>query len=984
MSRIALLVGSGLLFLASTGLAHAAAPTLDVIDLGPTSAGYYFSVNNSGQIAGVQFGTGADQTAVRWQDGVTTPLGSNRSRGVAIDDGGNVFGYQEFTDSSGTFRYPALWNGASNAGTVDHTYPGSAAGGYHGASPDGHATGAWYTGGHVYAFTTAPGWAFPVNVSAGVTAINDHGHLAGPSTYYDGASVITTNVNPGPGSLTANRTINDQDDIVGQISSGTYGAVIRHASGAEDLLPELPGAGVGDAWPQAINNAGTIVGASQASGAVIWDAGQISLLDARLPAGSPWHLTAAYDINDTGWMLGFGTLSGVPHTWLVAGAGPATVSGKVVTRTDEGLSGVKVRVSGTDDNGGTVAQTVVSDAAGNYSARVAPGKYAVEATGDPPQQLGGAWAAVQCSGSVPGPGTSCSLGHVTGSAPASANFTYTPCGAANDLPADKQPTGCPIIFVPGILGSVIQCSGDWLWPKVPHSYFSHMALKADGYTNAGARGSCNANATTLPGFEGVVQSVAGFDAYGTALEFISNILPRRAYAYPYDWRTGVERSITGLDQTITQALQDSSAQKVVLWAHSMGGLVSRYYIDDANRAKRVARLITVGTPYNGAPKSVFALLEGDTDTPAGGEMDALVNSRDLQLGARNYEGLFWLYPSAPFGSWLKVDGHELSEQGVERFAASLGATPALLAKAQAGHRQIDGFRTNGVDYTAVIGTGVPTITHLSLMTGLGGVLSVGVAAIGNGDGTVPRVSQAQGAADGAASNGIPLHYMCGVGHGSETGSAALQQRIKGFLLTGADLPGSEGLCADTGTVYKYYDTNAVVHTSAVTKTRGAITPAQAKRGGLADVTTLGKTTLIVTDANHPVSIAVPLHGAALTAQSFKGERMGAAHTYAAKSGTVTLDQTGRVRANGKLLKPGRADTTAPKTAAKVRRKGKRRVVTLKARDAGSGVAATWVQIGKAKAKRYRRPLTLTAAEIKHLRFSSIDFAGNIEARRRAR
>ena len=91
----------------------------------------------------------------------------------------------------------------------------------------------------------------------------------------------------------------------------------------------------------------------------------------------------------------------------------------------------------------------------------------------------------------------------------------------------------------------------------------------------------------------------------------------------------------------------------------------------------------------------------------------------------------------------------------------------------------------------------------------------------------------------------------------------------------------------------------------------------------------------------------------------------------------------RVTRNGKVLKPGRADTTAPRTVAHVRHRGKRIVVTLAARDTGSGVAGTWFQIGTAKARRYRKPLTLSAAQLKHLRVSSIDRAGNLEVSRRA-
>ena len=64
--------------------------------------------------------------------------------------------------------------------------------------------------------------------------------------------------------------------------------------------------------------------------------------------------------------------------------------------------------------------------------------------------------------------------------------------------------------------------------------------------------------------------------------------------------------------------------------------------------------------------------------------------------------------------------------------------------------------------------------------------------------------------------------------------------------------------------------------------------------------------------------------------------------------------------------------------------GKRATVKPVAHDAGSGVAAIWVQIGRAKAKRYKKPLTLTAKQLETLRFSSVDRAGNLEVSRRVR
>ncbi len=62
-----------------------------------------------------------------------------------------------------------------------------------------------------------------------------------------------------------------------------------------------------------------------------------------------------------------------------------------------------------------------------------------------------------------------------------------------------------------------------------------------------------------------------------------------------------------MDNSIDEALAaNASATQVNILAHSMGGLVSRYYISDPVRAQKVQRLVTLGTPYLGAPKIAFA------------------------------------------------------------------------------------------------------------------------------------------------------------------------------------------------------------------------------------------------------------------------------------------------------------------------------------------------------------------------------------------
>jgi pimeloyl-ACP methyl ester carboxylesterase len=83
----------------------------------------------------------------------------------------------------------------------------------------------------------------------------------------------------------------------------------------------------------------------------------------------------------------------------------------------------------------------------------------------------------------------------------------------------------------------------------------------------------------------------------------------------YDWRqdnSTSARYLQGALQTIDSAYKATGDYQVFLVGHSMGGLVSRAYLEDATFAKdpwrsNIKALITLGTPHLGAPTAVVAI-----------------------------------------------------------------------------------------------------------------------------------------------------------------------------------------------------------------------------------------------------------------------------------------------------------------------------------------------------------------------------------------
>ncbi len=92
-----------------------------------------------------------------------------------------------------------------------------------------------------------------------------------------------------------------------------------------------------------------------------------------------------------------------------------------------------------------------------------------------------------------------------------------------------------------------------------------------------------------------------------------------------------------------------NAKKTYLIAHSMGGLVSRYALEQKGLGEKIKHLITIGTPHQGVPQEVFKFcisfvpfsVVSVTDMYAGNDLD----NEELQSGflrmMNGYQSLYY-------------------------------------------------------------------------------------------------------------------------------------------------------------------------------------------------------------------------------------------------------------------------------------------------------------------------------------------------------
>lgn len=197
----------------------------------------------------------------------------------------------------------------------------------------------------------------------------------------------------------------------------------------------------------------------------------------------------------------------------------------------------------------------------------------------------------------------------------------------------------PVIVVPGILGSRLRHRGSKtdLWP--PETILS---LLVDRQEQLSLRFDPNTLEVLPDDVEayGLFEEALGRDFYGEILRTLEQsggyvrgepgkpVDPhrRRYYLFPYDWRQDNVVTARKLDALIEQIRRDydNPELKVDVIGHSMGGLITRYYLRfgtedvlDGNElpvnlqgAAKLNKVLLLGTPNLGSVTSVHRFLRG--------------------------------------------------------------------------------------------------------------------------------------------------------------------------------------------------------------------------------------------------------------------------------------------------------------------------------------------------------------------------------------
>lgn len=307
-----------------------------------------------------------------------------------------------------------------------------------------------------------------------------------------------------------------------------------------------------------------------------------------------------------------------------------------------------------------------------------------------------------------------------------------------------------IVFLPGITGSVLQKNGKDVWGTSAGAIFRALKSGGDSIRALALEAADDPSlddlgdgvvATALVPDTHIVPGLWKIDGYTKLVRNIRDSfgleLGKSAFEFPYDWRRDCRVAARKLARSIEGWLhtrrKDRPAAKAVLVAHSLGGLVSRYYLEVLGGWENVRTLVTFGTPYGGSVKALNFIANGHR--PGAGPVRL-----DLSSLLRSFTSVYQLLPT-----------YECVDKG-DGALMMIGDVPGMpnfdyarVASALAFHEEIAvKVRTRATGevphIVPIVGIEQPTYQSARLSGGTVEVLQKLAGKDHGGDGTVPRVS----------------------------------------------------------------------------------------------------------------------------------------------------------------------------------------------------------------------------------------------------
>jgi len=313
-----------------------------------------------------------------------------------------------------------------------------------------------------------------------------------------------------------------------------------------------------------------------------------------------------------------------------------------------------------------------------------------------------------------------------------------------------------VVLLPGITGSVLQKDGKDVWAISGQAAWGWLRSLGDSLQELALGGDDPGGivaARVMPDAH-VVPGLVKIDGYSATAKMVTETFdivrgsiwdarPANFIEFPYDWRLDNRTNAQRLAELVSDRLPrwrkhtGNGDAGVIFLAHSMGGLVVRYFVEVLGGWRDCRALITFGTPYRGSLNALNFLANGYKRL-----------FTDLSEVMRSFPSMYQLLPiyrALRIGEDYVRVAEAASVPGIDRARSedALAFHREIEAKVDE-HRKDPDYLDKGYVIVPVVGTRQPTLQSAVLA---GGRVTAGAELpswidplLTDGDGTVPRAS----------------------------------------------------------------------------------------------------------------------------------------------------------------------------------------------------------------------------------------------------
>jgi pSer/pThr/pTyr-binding forkhead associated (FHA) protein len=278
----------------------------------------------------------------------------------------------------------------------------------------------------------------------------------------------------------------------------------------------------------------------------------------------------------------------------------------------------------------------------------------------------------------------------------------------------------PLVIVPGVAGSKLWLGDQLVWPGLGNLLGNSNVLKFSGKPLQ-PRGLVDEVV--------IIPNLLKLEKYSRLSEYMQEGLGyergKDLMEFAYDFRQDIRVAARALADAI-----DSwhVPRPITIIAHSMGCLVSRFYVESLGGYKHIGRLILMGGPHNGAPKVFASLFLGPKMFPLG-----LLDSKLREVFA-TFPSTYQILPA--YACVAKEDGGHMDV--LEESDWLPDQQRALLKFGRDFRCELR--ERSPVPTICIFGYGLKTITNIVVKKKPGGAYAIQPLVEPKGDSTVPDSS----------------------------------------------------------------------------------------------------------------------------------------------------------------------------------------------------------------------------------------------------